>query len=141
MRKVLYRLGMTSSVNGFGYIEYAVGLVKADRSLIGHVTTLLYPQIACHFHVSAASVERAIRYAIGHCWERGNRALLSSIAGRTLTERPYAREFIAMLADCEQDDETIRHYQMERMRIVYGTDAQMPYDIKAEMPASFPLGR
>ncbi|MEG1525073.1 MAG: sporulation initiation factor Spo0A C-terminal domain-containing protein [Clostridia bacterium] len=102
MRRVLNRLGINSSVFGFMYIEFAVSLVLNDRNVASHVTTRIYPVIANHYNVTPASVERAIRYAINNCWERGNRRLLNDIAGRELKEKPYTREFIAMLADYEQ---------------------------------------
>lgn len=115
MRRILNRLGINSSVFGFCYIEYAVGLVQQNRNLISHVTTQLYPMIADYYAVTPASVERAIRYAINCCWERGNRRLLNDIAGRDLTERPYTREFIAMLADYDEDSEFLR-FSIERLQ-------------------------
>ena len=115
-RRILNRLGINASVFGYVYIDYAVGLVKQDRELLNHVTSKLYPAVASHFGVSPTSVERTIRYAISNCWEKGNRQLLNDIAGRELTERPYTREFIAMLADYMEDSDTIINMQLAMLR-------------------------
>lgn len=90
---------------------------EKTRSLVKHVTTRLYPQVAEHFGVTATSVERTIRYAISCCWEKGNRRLLNTIAGRELYERPYTREFVAMVADFVDDEgamASLRSMPMDR---------------------------
>ena len=98
-RLILNRLGISASSSGYRYLECAIDLVQKDRSRLLAVTTALYPAIASCYQVSPASVEHCIRYCLNRCWERGNRELLNQIAGVSLQYRPYAREFIAMLAD------------------------------------------
>lgn len=98
-RLILNRLGISASSSGYRYLECAIDLVQKDRSRLLAVTTALYPAIASCYQVSPASVEHCIRYCLNRCWERGNRELLNQIAGFSLQYRPYAREFIAMLAD------------------------------------------
>lgn len=77
----------------------AVNAVRADRTLLQAVTTRLYPLVAMQYGATDKAVGRAIGRSLACCWDAGNRALLEEIAGRRLTEHPYPREFIAMLAD------------------------------------------
>ena len=100
---VLNRLGIAASKYGYRYIECAIELVRENRDLLLAVTTRLYPSVAAHFHVSPSSVEHNIRYCLEHCWNTGDRNLFNEIAGYPLQYRPYTREFIAMLADYQQN--------------------------------------
>lgn len=97
--QLLNRLGIIGSQRGQGYILCAVSAVQADRTLLHAVTTRLYPLVARQLGTTARAVGRGIGRSLACCWETGNRALLEEIAGRRLTECPYPREFIAMIAD------------------------------------------
>ena len=98
-QRLLNRLGILGSQRGQGYILCAVSAVREDRTLLQAVTTRLYPLVAMQHGATDKAVGRAIGRSLECCWKAGNRALLEEIAGRRLTERPYPREFIAMLAD------------------------------------------
>ena len=100
-QRTLDALGIPATKHGHWYIEYAVEISTADRSLLLSITKRLYPEIAAHFHMSSQSVEQCIRYSIRQGWETGNRQLFYDIAGYQLKSCPYASEFIAMLVDYE----------------------------------------
>lgn len=97
IKDLLCVLGIPMKYMGHSYLDYAVELALSDDSMLSAVTTKLYPSIAEHFDVTPASVNRNMRTAIDHCWERGNRTLLDEIAGYPLRYRPSVSEFISLL--------------------------------------------
>ena len=59
--------------------------------------------VAKEFNTSWKTVERNIRSAVGMAW-RNNPELVCRLAGRPLTDKPKAAQFIAILANLEQSD-------------------------------------
>ena len=61
----LMRLGVPTSVTGFGYIRSGVlYLLREEKNRKVFITKELYPKIAEEYNSSASKVERAIRTAI-----------------------------------------------------------------------------
>lgn len=61
----LIKLGVPTSVTGFGYIKSGVLYLLKEENRRVLVTRELYPKIAEEYNSSAPKVERAIRTAIG----------------------------------------------------------------------------
>ena len=97
VKDLLCILGIPIKYLGHRYLDYAVELAMADESILSAATIRLYPAIAQQFGTTAAAVNRNMRTAIDHCWERGNRALLDQIAGYPLRYRPSVSEFLSLL--------------------------------------------
>jgi len=62
------------------------------------VTKLLYPEVAKHYHIKWNSAEHAIRTVVDIAWEE-NAAMLDALAQHTLSQKPNASKFIAILTD------------------------------------------
>lgn len=68
---ILKKLGVPCKTMGYEFIKSALLImVRTDR--IPSITRELYPQIASEFGISAANVERNIRYAIQRTIDRIN---------------------------------------------------------------------
>ena len=94
----LRRIGLRATLTGFHYLAYALSLVLQDETYLLHLTTRLYPQIAERFSVSVFNVERCLRTAVNVFWDRGNIRILEDLLGYPIPDKPYAGEFIDMLA-------------------------------------------
>lgn len=94
--RLLYRLGVTANYAGFFYLASAVRLCaeKPDRLLL--VTKCVYPEVAKEYQTNWKAVERNIRTVTAIAWERG-RCTLEQLAGRPLSEKPPAAQFLALL--------------------------------------------
>lgn len=110
VKDLLCVLGIPIKYLGHRYLDYAVELAMDDESVLSAVTTQLYPAIASHFGTTAAAVNRNMRTAIDHCWERGNRALLDQIAGYPLRYRPSVSEFLSLLVAYLRRDRNAQGY-------------------------------
>lgn len=95
---LLLKLGIGARYRGFHYLAYAIFLTLEDQSLLLAVTKQLYPRIAKKYQCTWTSVERALRMAVSHFWDFGNRPLLERIAGYPIWERPSVSELIDILA-------------------------------------------
>ena len=98
VRHLLTSLGIPATYLGQRYLIYALHLCLENEDYFSSITKQLYPDVAQHFRVSPASVERDIRTAIRRCWNRGNRSLLSQLAGYPLTQCPSPGYFLSLLA-------------------------------------------
>lgn len=98
VRYLLTSLGIPATYLGQRYLIYALYLCLENEDYFSCITKQLYPDVARHFHVSPASVERDIRTAIQRCWNRGNRSFLSQLAGYSLTQCPSPGYFLSLLA-------------------------------------------
>lgn len=100
---LLKTLGAPASLLGYQYIKDAVEMVMEDRSLLrGAVTKRLYPGIAKMNGTTSTRVERAIRHAIGSCWDRGDQKLQLKMFGYSVDPNrgtPTNTEFIAALVE------------------------------------------
>ena len=107
--KVLKELGVSPSLNGFGYLREAIALVLTDDSLLNRVITKqLYPNIAKKFNTTPSRVERGMRHAIERGFDKGNSELMEQIFGYTVSScsgRATNKEFIACVVDYFQCQE------------------------------------
>ena len=95
--EILHSLGVTANYTGFFQTSYAVYLaVKRPESLL-MVTKWLYPEVARHFNTTWRSVERNIRTVLSIVWDLG-RVRLEELAHCTLTRKPTASKFLAILS-------------------------------------------
>lgn len=89
----------------------AEGILSWHRSDGNIATKQLYLELAKIYNKSAASIEKAIRDAIHHAWNRGNRNLWAAYfpEQNTLRQRcPSNEVFIARMAQCLWTKERIR---------------------------------
>ena len=70
---LLLSLNISTKHNGFSYLREAIILMSKDPAQ--SVTKVLYPAVAHSFGCQKENVERSIRTALDHGWERGNHAL------------------------------------------------------------------
>ena len=99
--EMLHGVGVPAHLKGYRYLREAVLLSLEDMSLLGAVTTVLYPRIAARFDTTPSRVERAIRHAIEVAWERGSLKDYPQLFGFTFANvtKPSNAEFIALIAD------------------------------------------
>lgn len=71
----LMKLGVPTSVTGFGYIKSGVLYLLKEENRRVLVTRELYPKIAEEYNSSVSKVERAIRTAIGNAERRCTKEL------------------------------------------------------------------
>ena len=98
---VLHEIGMPAHLKGYQYLREAVVLSLEDLSLLGAVTTVLYPRIAVRFDTTPSRVERAIRHAIEVAWEKGSLKDYPMHFGFTASTvtKPSNAECIALMTD------------------------------------------
>jgi len=70
------RLGIPPHYKGYRYLLVGIWLAALHPEWLNAVVRHLYPAIAQYCGVSAAQVERAMRYAIEAAWEKGDVAEL-----------------------------------------------------------------
>lgn len=100
--KILKHIGVPGHLLGWGYVREAILLAMKNRNILTAITSELYPQIARKFDTTPSRVERAIRYAVELSWTRGDREVLYSYFGNTISAdrgKPTNKEFIATVAD------------------------------------------
>ena len=98
----LVTLGVPARLNGYKYLRQAIGMVVENPTVVSAVTKKIYPVIGDRYHVSAPSVERAIRHAVEVSWNRGNIQEMDRLFGYTINYekgKPTNSEYIAMIAD------------------------------------------
>lgn len=95
---LLYEIGIPVHIKGYLYLHTAVLMAAKDRSLLGAVTKILYPEIAKCYETTASRVERAMRHAIEVAWSR-EYLETTAFSGLSCTKKPTNSEFIALIAD------------------------------------------
>lgn len=98
----LLKVGVPPSAKGFVYLRRAVCLaLESDAPLT--LSRDIYPVIAEYFSVTPASVERAIRLAIGSAVDRGRYSDMDEVlrggCSSSDTEKPRNAEFIFGIAE------------------------------------------
>lgn len=86
---------------GRDYIMQAVFMACEDMSVVGSLSSKLYPHISERYGVSPKAVERAMRHAIEKTWMSGSIDSLYSIFGNTIDAgrgKPTCGGMIAQLA-------------------------------------------
>jgi len=94
----LRRLHIFADLKGHHYLLMIIERAVRDPALLQCVLKGLYQPAAEHFGATVSGVERAVRTAVNICWNTSGREALNEMAGRRLTERPYSKEFIDIVA-------------------------------------------
>lgn len=94
--ELLRSLGFSTKHNGYAYLREAILLMSRDPSQ--SVTKVLYPEVAHIFGCHKDNVERSIRTAIDHAWDKGNRDLWLRYFPNSV-QRPSNAVFISRLAE------------------------------------------
>ena len=97
IHKLVFRLGIRSTYQGFRYLCHALYLCQQDEDYLLAIYKRLYLDIAQHYKVSRDSVEHCIRTVVTICWEKGNKDFLIEMAGYELMQKPTNSEFIDIL--------------------------------------------
>lgn len=95
--RLLRSLGATGRLYGYRYMEYITELMIHSTEDHQFLTKCIYPETAKHFHVTASSVERAIRTLIQTIWKRADHSALDRVAGVHLERAPKNSEFIDII--------------------------------------------
>lgn len=101
--RLLAAVGVPVNLLGCAYLRTALTEVLTKPELLRGMSRRLYPEVARRHGVSAGSVERAIRHAIGQTWARGGAEHCRRLMGRYVScvgDRPTNGEFITLLRDC-----------------------------------------
>ena len=104
-REKLIQLGITPNYIGFYQVLYALELARREPDALLLVTKRLYPAVAKEFGTTWKAVERNIRFAVSMAWSR-NPDFLSRLAKYSVTEKPRAAQFLAILA-CSEEEEPV----------------------------------
>ena len=100
--KILRELGVPDKLNGFAFLRSCV-LSMVDRPELCHaVTTVLYPQVARMYNVSAFTVERGVRYAIEAGWTRCDEETQRKFFGNQIDPeraKPTNAQFLVRVAN------------------------------------------
>lgn len=94
----LMKLGVPTSVTGFGYIKSGVLYLLKEENRRVLVTRELYPKIAEEYNSSVSKVERAIRTAIGKAERRCTKELQTILYDREEL-RLTNMEFITLVTE------------------------------------------
>lgn len=101
--KTLLKLGIPANTKGFHYIKTAVLLGIENPIGMTSMSKILYPAIAEYYHVnSTASIERAMRYAIGMSCVKGDSQFICELFFFNDSFKYYSptnREFLAMVVE------------------------------------------
>nr|WP_122013541.1 sporulation transcription factor Spo0A [Maliibacterium massiliense] len=100
--RVIQNIGIMPHLQGYYYLKTAILLVLQDSSYLSSITQRLYPSVAQAYDTLPGRVERSIRHAIEHAWNRANVEVIDRIFGYTIDERkgkPTNSAFIARVAE------------------------------------------
>ena len=98
----LLRVGIPTSILGFGYLRTALMLVLEDENCVHGITKYIYPEVARRHNTEPSRAERAIRTAVEAAWLRGDYDFQQEIFGYSISprkEKPTNGEFIGRSAD------------------------------------------
>ncbi len=98
VENTLNSLCIPPSLLGYPYLVYAIALVASDPMCIKTLGKRVYQEAAQLYGTDQRAVERDVRTAIQACWNCGGRETLDKMACRHLVQRPWATEFIAIVA-------------------------------------------
>ena len=102
IQETLNMIGMPHHLKGYRYLLSAIAKCLEDRTELDCIVKGLYLKVAEENGDTVTRTERAIRHAIEVSWLRGNRNVIDSIFGYTVSckkGRPTNSEFIVTLAD------------------------------------------
>lgn len=98
VKETLRSLHIPSHLLGYQYLAYAVEQVALEPLRIKGLTKILYREIAQLYSTDCRAVEHAARTAIKAYWNGGGRETLDKMACIHLIQRPWASNFIAIVA-------------------------------------------
>ena len=96
IQRLLILLGIGMQYMGFKLCSQAIFLAIQEPDRLLATSKWLYPDVAKRCGVNCQCVERNIRTVIAVAWKT-NPQLLSELAGYSLSCRPKATQFIAIL--------------------------------------------
>lgn len=79
----LISLGVSCNLNGFYHLTEAVIMLVNDPSLRGHITVVVYPEVAKCCKSTPTRVERCIRHAVSTIFDRCDWDTLEKYFGRS----------------------------------------------------------
>lgn len=100
--ELLHALGVPPHLSGFAFLQQAITMVVEDPTLLGEMTTLLYPAVADECNSSWSRVERSMRHAVESTWIKGDLAAIQDLFGHCVDAnrgKPTNSSFVARLAD------------------------------------------
>lgn len=100
--KVLNKLGVNTSILGYGYLRDAILLAIDKPKLTWKMTREFYPAVGRRNNTTGGKVERSIRHAIESCFERSDYKLLESYFGNAVNPNKGKltnKEFISLVAE------------------------------------------
>lgn len=98
VKEALCCLHIPPHLLGYQYLAYALEQVALEPLRVKGLTKLLYQEIARLYSTDYRAVEHAVRTAIKACWNGGGRETLDKMSYTHLVQRPWATEFIAIVA-------------------------------------------
>lgn len=111
VEQLIRRMGFLFSYHGTWNLVDAVLLCIREPDALTAITKRIYPTIAKKEGSNWRRVERNMRTAVDAFWERGNRELLSSMAGYSLMVRPSVGEIINYITGYIRELEFQKQYQ------------------------------
>lgn len=102
---LLMQLGITPNYDGYRQAESAVALARREPDALHMVCKWLYPAVAKECGTTWQCVERNVRSVAGMAW-KNNPELLCKLARYPFEKRPTAAQFIAILCEASEEQET-----------------------------------
>ena len=97
---ILREIGVPRSVLGFTYIQDIIVSVTDGGKRNRFELQNLYYNVSQMYNVTPASIERAIRYAIGVSWKYNSSVIIQDLYRYCTDGRPaHNKEFITAVAD------------------------------------------
>lgn len=108
---LMIRLGLKTSLKGYGYIRRAIIMALEDVTILNSITKGLYPALAEEAGSTSQRVERAIRHSVEVLFDtKSNREFLDEIFGYTINSekgKPSNSEFLFLLVDRIRQDNNL----------------------------------
>lgn len=98
----LINLGINANTRGYMYLKIAILKAINNPSIIKHITTTLYPEIAKMYNIKSNCIERSIRYAITKSFNNLDLDLVKKWFGDSFTNKkkqPTNSQYIANIAE------------------------------------------
>lgn len=98
----LKMLGVPFHISGFKVLEQAIVLCLRNVDMMRNMCTEFYPAVGKMVGMTDKNAERAMRYAITVCFDRGDWELLEKYFGGTICSgrgKATNSEFISIVAD------------------------------------------
>lgn len=99
LEELLYQMGIYLVQSGYGIVAEAARLAVEESGRLKSLMQEFYPEVGARCNCAWSCVERSIRGTATRAWE-SNAKLLSSMAGREITQPPTAGDFLCILRHC-----------------------------------------